>query len=506
MTGLLHHARRCAGYALLVSLGTAGCTAAGGRAVVEPSLASSQAVQLGSHANGGPTSNGLEAAASSQRTVAVNPNGGVVPAGYESVPCPPDPIAACDDPFAGQTELTADVLVAAVLQRNPSLAAMVSAWQAAAERYPQVISLEDPMLSLALGPGTFGDPTHDVAWMVQGSQKIPWCGKRELRGQQARAEASAARMDVDDAELRLAETAKLALVDYAFARRDLALNAENLKLAQGFHDDAESRYRNNLVTQQDVLQAELEIDELRRRTFELKRMEQVAIARINTLVHLPADHRLPPPGKLSDIGALPSLGTLQQLAIDRRPDLMALGARLQAEQTAVELAEREYYPDLNVVGRYDAFWQHADRQLAPMVGIDMNVPLDNERRRAAIREAQHRVDERRADYEAKVDEIHGEVQAAYEEVVESRRTVELFRQTISPAAQQNFDSALANYKTGRVDFLRLIDANRQLIALGEQNERALADLHQHLAGLERAAGGPLPETAVEPLPPGRSER
>src|SRR5947209_2157072 len=58
-------------------------------------------------------------------------------------PVPPN----CDDPFAAAPELLPEPLVAEVLRRNPSLEAMVAAWQVAASRYPQAVSLEDPMLS-----------------------------------------------------------------------------------------------------------------------------------------------------------------------------------------------------------------------------------------------------------------------------------------------------------------------------------------------------------------------
>src|SRR5258708_226303 len=101
-------------------------------------------------------------------------------------PSPPD----CDDPFAGVPELLPAPLVAEVLRRNPSLEAMVAAWQMAAAKYPQAVSLEDPMLSLAMGPGTFGDPNHDVAWMAEGSQKIPRQGNRKRPSQQAQAQPS----------------------------------------------------------------------------------------------------------------------------------------------------------------------------------------------------------------------------------------------------------------------------------------------------------------------------
>lgn len=424
----------------------------------------------------------------------------VVPVQFSERPAEISGAIVCRDPIAESPELEIDQLVSEVLRRNPTLEAMIAAWQAAAARYPQVISLEDPMLMLAMGPGTFGDPNHDVAWMIEGSQKIPWCGKRELRGQQAQAEASAARWDVGDAELRLVEAAKLALLEYYLARRDLELNDEGLRATQGFREDADAKYRASLVTQQDLLQADLELNELRRRKLELERLDRVAIARINTLLHLPVDHQLPPPKRLSEMPPAPPLETVRQLAADRRPDLMALGARLRAEQTALALAEREYYPDLNVVGRYDGFWQRADRNLAPMVGVNLNAPLDNERRRAAIREAQARLAQRRAEFDAKLDEVHADIEIAYQQLQESRRVNELYNEKIIPVAEQNLESARTNYVAAKIDFLRLIEADRQLIMLREKHEEALADYHRRLANLERAAGGPINFQSLESIP------
>ncbi len=422
---------------------------------------------------------------------------------------PPAPVRVArqpcaDDLFAGAAELDPDQLVAEVLRRNPSLEAMVGAWQAAVARYPQVVSLEDPMLSLAMGPGTFGDPNHDVAWMIEGSQKIPWCGKRELRGRLAQAEASAAHWEVDDATLKLAEATKTALADYYLADRGLAFNAEGLRLMQSFREDADARYRNNLVTQQDILQADLELSELRRRQFELERMRRVAVARLNTLLHRLPDARLPAPGRLPEGGKVAALEAIEPLAAARRPDLMALAARVQAEQAAVGLAERDYYPDLNFIGRYDAFWQKADKQLAPMVGVNMNVPLDNPRREGAVREAQFRLNQRRAEYEARLDEIRNDLTAAYQQLEESRRAIELYRDRALPVAEDNLTSARANYSAGKIDFLRLIEAERQLVVIREKREQAVADYYRAMADYERAAGGPvLQAPASELIPPGK---
>src|SRR5262249_14960431 len=93
------------------------------------------------------------------------------------------PDASCLD----RNELQVDALVQQVIARNPSLAQMVAAWQAVSAKYPQVTSLEDPMLAATLGPGTFApdDPGINFAYRVEISQKYPWPGKLKLRGQTA---------------------------------------------------------------------------------------------------------------------------------------------------------------------------------------------------------------------------------------------------------------------------------------------------------------------------------
>src|SRR5437879_740662 len=80
-------------------------------------------------------------------------------------PTPTGP-SAPDSALAGTPVLSVETLVKDVLARNPSLAQMTAAWQAASARYPQVTSLEDPMLGTKLGPGSFGSNTVDFAYMV----------------------------------------------------------------------------------------------------------------------------------------------------------------------------------------------------------------------------------------------------------------------------------------------------------------------------------------------------
>jgi outer membrane protein, heavy metal efflux system len=399
-------------------------------------------------------------------------------------------VAPGDDPFAAQSELSLDRLVAEVESRNPSLQAAVADWGAAAQRYPQVIALDDPMFQSMFAPGTFGASDVQASYSFGVSQKVPWPGKLALRGQIAQAEANAAALDSQEVRLRLSEAARIAFFDYYLAFRELELNAANSAALREFRKTANAKYEASRVTQQDVLQADVELAKLDSREIELKRNARVAVARINALLHRNPDDSLPPPPKQLVIRSDHLAGpALQELAL-HRPELAAEASRIQSEQSAVELARKEYYPDFEVVGRYDQFWTPPDQR--GQIGVNVNIPLNQSRRQAAVREAQFRLRKMQAEYDASVDSIRRDVEAGVARLDAARVTVVLYDQKIIPAARRNVESASIGYTAGTIDFLRLIDAERELIELQEKQQNAIADYHRRAAELERVIGTGLP--------------
>jgi len=411
---------------------------------------------------------------------------------------------AGDGMFAEVGELDVRQVVDLVIARNPSIEAMASAWRASAERYPQVISLDDPMFMGMLAPASLGSNLVEPAYVVGGLQKLPWHGKRAARGRIAQAEASAAFQDVQQTRLEVAEAARLAFYDYYVVRRELELNTENWRSVRQFRDTARSRFESNLVGEQDVLQAEIAVADAERRRIELERLDKVAVARLNTLMLRSPDAPLPAPPARLIIGFEPAPpDALRNLAVRQRPDLASLAAKMRAEQGAIALAQKEYYPDVEVYGRYDSFWQPAatQSQLRAQAGVNVNVPIYQQKRQAAVRQAQFRFAQRQSEYGQRYNEIQYEVQNAYEMALQARRTAQLYAERFLPAAEENLRVARTSYNVGKIDFLALLQAQQQLILLREKHQESLADYYRRLAELERIVGGPLPEsTAQEEVP------
>lgn len=423
---------------------------------------------------------------------AISPVAFQAPANSESIAVDP-PVS--ESIAAPSESLDLAIYVNEVLTRNRSLQAMVSAWRAAAQKYPQAVALDDPMFTAMTAPGSWSSNDVTPAYLLGASQKIPWWGKRSLRGQVVRAEANAASLDVADARLQLTQAAQLAFFDYYLVHRQLELNHANFRKLEELQTSARRQYEANLVMQQDVLQAEVELAEAARRQIELERMRRTAVARLNTLVHRPPDCPVPPPpAELSVVGTPAPPELLRHTAIQQRPDLGALRAKLQADSASLALTYKEFYPDFEIMGRFDRFWQPTSTQgdLQGQVGVNMNVPIYLEKYRAAAREAMFELSKQRAEYEQRVDDVNQEVEAAYAQVVEMAEIVKLYTERTLPAARQNVASAQSDYIANRGDFLRLVSAQRQLLMLQEKHQEAVAGYLSRLAELERVIGGPVP--------------
>ncbi|MBN9524027.1 TolC family protein [bacterium] len=380
---------------------------------------------------------------------------------------------------------------------------MTAAAEAAAARYPQVTSLDDPTFGASVAPGAWGSNEVNGGYRLEVAQKLPFPGKRPLRGANALAEARAAGNEVEDSRLQLTEAAAAAFFDYYAVERALEINRESVRLLGEFKQTAEAQYKTGKAPQQDVLQADVEAGRQRERQVTLERVREVAVARINTLMHLPPDAPLPPPARTTLPPApIPDTPSLRAAAVARRPDLHALSDRVAAEQAAVELALKEFGPDVEVMGAYDTFWQ--ENPLRAQVGVKVNLPVRLNRRYAAVAEAQARVAQRQAELARATDRVNFEVQEAAAQVRESARVVRLYETDILPAAELNVKSARAAYTAGQVPFLTLIEAQRNAVELRDRYYEAIAGYGRRTASLDRVIGGgalPSPPGPASPVPP-----
>ena len=415
--------------------------------------------------------------------------------GWQRAEAAAPPADAGDRLFEGATTLDRAELLRQVLARNPTVHAARDTWRAALARYPQVTALDDPMFSYDLRPRSIGSDEVHTANDFGLSQAIPFPGKLALRGERAVAEAESAQSDVETERVKLAALASRLFDEYWLAERALEINAQHASLLDDAHRVALSRYSVGTGSQQEVLAAETEQGMLSHQERELGAGRRIVAERINLLLHRSPELALPPPPRdLESDDPSPELDTAALIAraLESRPELHALSARVRAREAEVALARREFLPDFTVRGGYQTSWQEAP--LEPVVGVELNVPLQLGRRLAALDESDARLSREQSRLRALEDRIRFEVVSAVERLRESQHLLEISQHRRLPPARDRVVGARAAFASGQTTFLEFVDAERSLLAAEQAEFEVRADLSLRHTALSRALGEiPIPE-------------
>ena len=90
-----------------------------------------------------------------------------------------------------------------------------------------------------------------------------------------------------------------------------------------------------------------------------------------------------------------------------------------------------------------------------------------------------------------------DVQDAAFKLQTARSTLELYRMELIPQAQARFSASEAGYRTGKVDFLDLLESERFLLNAKIMAAMAEGTLGMQSARLERAIGTALPADGTQ---------
>ncbi|GAB2502342.1 TolC family protein [Arenimonas alkanexedens] len=348
-----------------------------------------------------------------------------------------------------------------LIEHNPDLRALQAEAEAAEARVLPAGALPDPMAGVrlegidpdqpTLAPANVGNTT----WTLR--QDIPLWGKRGLARDAARDEAQAARLERDAMSLTILADAEQAYVAYWQAEEAVAVVDRLIALLDQMEEVARVRYSLGVAAQQDAIRAQVARTRMQAERIERLAGRREAVAMLNAALGRPADAALANPAQTPMI-AVPADSldaALAQLRTGAHPAIAARAAMASAASRATELQRRQRYPDLSVgLGAM----QRGDRidgyELMFEVGIPLQRRALRERERAATlagEAAQLRV-------EAAQTTLQGQLGGAWAQWDSARERRRLFEQTLLPQSQANFESALASYRVGDVDFGTLLES------------------------------------------------
>jgi len=390
--------------------------------------------------------------------------------------------------------------VEVAVRDNPNLAEMQARYEALSAIPSQVGTLPDPMVNLNAMNFPADSFDRDQEAMTQAqigfSQVFPFPGKLSLKEEAAEFDALAAGHTVEEVRLQLIKNVKNKWWQLYYLDRALETVDINQTLLRQFIIVAKTKYETGAGLQQDVLLAQLELSKLIDQKIQLQAIRRNQTIRLNILMDRPANNVVALPDKVSK--TMPDIvdeNMLYQLAESARPRLKQMETQIEAAQSRLDLAKRDYYPDFKLGVTYgdrtgdNPLPRGGARSDFVSVMVGVKIPLYAGRKQSkAVSQKRSELQKNRY---ALLDEkglVMAAISTAVTDYHRAKQQFSLFGSGIVPQAQQTVASMLAGYQVSEVDFLNLVRSQMTLFNYELQYWKALSDAKQALARLEAAVG------------------
>jgi len=377
---------------------------------------------------------------------------------------------------------------------NAELKSKFEQWKAALEQIPQAKALDDPKFTYSYFIEEVETRVGPQQQKLGIMQVFPWFGKIQARTDVAAAKAQAAQQRYETIKLNLFRQVKVVFYEFAYLATAIDIAKQNLELLQHFEEVARTKYRTAAAIHPDIIRVQVELAKLEDILKSLQQLREPTVAKLNSVLNRPIDAELTWPEKVQPVNIQLDRKLIVQALKRANPELAELSWEIQAAKSNVELAKKNFYPDIGV----GLDWIQTDSAIMPgqrdsgkdpvILMFSMNIPLWQDKYKAAEHQAKanvRKIQVQRKDVENKI--LSRAFEVLYD-IEDSQRKTHLYGDILVSKAEELVQASETAYKAGTIDFLSLIDAQRMLLKYNLDYERAVTNNQQKLAELETLIG------------------
>jgi outer membrane protein TolC len=398
-----------------------------------------------------------------------------------------------------QSGLSADQLVEIAIEMNPQIHSMRAQWEAAEHQVLQNYAPADPVFTFSNDEASHGLLDHAAAHSHALSENFQFPGKALLQAEQAKRTATIARFAYEAAIRDLRAAVETAYYQVLLDQALIDVNAGNIESLTQVLKVTETAYSGGQAAQTDFITAEVTLAQaqLQQRQYQVNRANDETT--LNQLLYRDPDNPLNLDRTIHLDRIKLQLQTAVEMAFHARQEILEAALNERNQNTALELAKFEYIPDYQVGYSYDQFLQSGAQPLPNVthgntLSIGFNLPIffwihqreDVKSAEYSLQAARSNLKLIRSQTAATVTQIFRSTQFAYD-------SAQLYKESLIPLANQDFQVALTAYQSQKIDFLTLSAALQSSYATRIGYLQAGNQFLAGQVGLEQAIGAPLPQ-------------
>ena len=381
------------------------------------------------------------------------------------------------------------------VDNNSELKSRKLKWQSLIHQYPQATAYADPSITYTeainpietrLGPQNRG---------LTLKQKLPFKGKRALKGEIVKKDIEIAKVNFDKASRDLVVAVKKSFYELVYIENAIKLSMQNKTLLEKITHIATTDYASSSSTLNDVAKAQSQYAQASYDVQLLEELRSTEKTYINTLLNR---HPEQPFQINSGVRQPPkfahSTASLYQWAESNEENSIA-DLKIQKSQVQSKLSNYTNLPDFNIGAAYSQIDERDDisglrnnGKDAFSINIGINIPL-NRSKNNAIKE-QARINQLKQIEDKKVlkNRLNSKVKSIYFRLNNAYRQTVLYNKNLIPQANRAMKIAQLQYRENKGSIVAYLETQSTWLNFQLAYQRAVADYWKNLIELEKVTG------------------
>jgi cobalt-zinc-cadmium efflux system outer membrane protein len=393
-------------------------------------------------------------------------------------------------------ELDLGWLIDEALKNNREILMVTDKAAAAEHRIMPAQSLPDPMLTFGYqntSLSTYNYNKDDFSyWIVSASQMFPYPGKRELKGEMAKADAEGQKAYLEALRLRVISRIKELYNDLFLAYKTIDILQDKIDVFARIESAALARYSTGTGPQQEVLMAQTE----KYMILERQEMFRQKIQAMESMLNLTAGRAptapLGRPKQLVSTKIDLTLDELTKKAYEASPEIRLKEKMIAASEAKLQMAKKEYYPDVTLNAGVNQ--AGPDFQNMYMITASVNLPVYFQtKQEPAVKEATASVSEAKHDLEATKLMLASTLRDNYSMMRSAEKLIDLYENALIPKSIQDYQLALSGYGAGKIEALTVISRLKSFLDVKLLYWNQFVEREKALARITAITGMGIPE-------------
>jgi cobalt-zinc-cadmium efflux system outer membrane protein len=385
-------------------------------------------------------------------------------------------------------------LIDEALKNSPEIKASAARIEAARLRIPQAGSLPDPMLMAGyqnegLNRYTYGE-MQGSQWMFSATQQFLFPGKQKLKEEMTERDAESLEAMHELLKLKTVARVKELYFDLFLACKNIDLLKDKRELLARIEGLTLERYAAGKAMQQDVIMAQTEKYMLLEKEEMLQQKIRSLEAMLSAAIGRYKGSALPRPSEPVYKPFSMDINEAIDLAMRYSAELKSRNKMIEAANTRLAMAQKEYYPDFALGGSY--FNRARDFPDMWAATVTINIPVYfQSKQKPAVMEAKANINQAGQELEATRLMIEAALRDNYSMLRSSEKLMDIYQKGLLPKTRQDIEQALSGYSTGSGEAVSIISRLKTLLDYESlywgqlvEREKAIARLQAITTGLK----------------------